>query len=207
MDPLQWDERYASTELVWSGEPNLFVREILGEVSPGKILDLACGEGRNAIWLAERGWTATGADFSRVGIEKAAALAAQRGVEVRWIRSDATQDRIDDSFDYVLLCYLQLRPEDLRSALTLALSSLLPGGHIVIIAHARDNLTQGVGGPQDPDVLMSAEEVAALLREIDPQINVLRADQPRREVAGTAESGQPRFAVDLVVYAEVGSHD
>ncbi len=99
MDPSQWDERYASTELVWSGEPNLFVREILGDVTPGRILDLACGEGRNAIWLAEKGWTVTGADFSQVGIAKAAALSAQRDIAVRWICADATRDRLDDTFD------------------------------------------------------------------------------------------------------------
>jgi SAM-dependent methyltransferase len=205
MDPSQWNERYATSELVWSGEPNLFVREVLGAVTPGRILDLACGEGRNAIWLAENGWKATGADFSQVGIDKAAALSAQRGVDVHWICSDATQDRINDTFDYVLVCYLQLSRDDLRAALTLALDTLEPGGRILIIAHARDNLTEGVGGPQDPAVLMSADEVVALLHNIEPEMKILRADQPVRMVSGPDPSAPPRSAIDLVVHAERGT--
>ena len=70
MDAEGWDERYAGSELVWSAEPNRFVAEVCAELSPGRALDLAAGEGRNAIWLASRGWTVTAADFSQAGLDK-----------------------------------------------------------------------------------------------------------------------------------------
>lgn len=209
MDAQHWDQRYATSDLIWSGEPNVFVREVLGDREPGRILDLACGEGRNAIWLAERGWQATGIDFSGVGIDKAAALADQRGVGVEWIRADATDpgldERIAGRFDTVLLCYLHLTPAPMRAALRRALTAAAPGGRVLIIAHARDNLSHGVGGPQDPEVLMSAEEVATALGEIAAEMHLSsridRADQPTREV-NTPEGS--RQAIDLLVEMTVG---
>ena len=85
-----WNERYRRAELLWTAEPNrLFAAEV-GELVRGRALDLACGEGRNAVWLAERGWTVTAVDFSDVAIEKAARLAASRGVHVEWVVADVT---------------------------------------------------------------------------------------------------------------------
>ena len=72
MDANAWNDRYETAELVWSAAPNQFVVEVLADEPPGIGLDLACGEGRNAIWLAEQGWTMTGADFSAAGLAKAA---------------------------------------------------------------------------------------------------------------------------------------
>ena len=66
-----WNERYASHDLVWGIDPNRFVKEAFADRTPGRVLDLACGEGRNALWLASRGWTATGVDFSRVALARA----------------------------------------------------------------------------------------------------------------------------------------
>ena len=77
MDAAAWDERYAATELVWSAGPNQFVEQELADLPPGRALDLACGEGRNARWLAERGWQVTAMDFSPVAIEKGRRLAEQ----------------------------------------------------------------------------------------------------------------------------------
>ena len=87
----QWNERYSSEELVWGIEPNRFLAEELGDAEPvGRVLDLACGEGRNAIWLAERGFEVTAVDFSEVAIERARGLAGRRGVDVEWICADVT---------------------------------------------------------------------------------------------------------------------
>ena len=79
--PDDWDRRYAEPQLVWSAEPNRFLVEELAGLPPGRALDLACGEGRNAIWLARRGWEVTGVDFSGVAIDKAGRMAAEAGVE------------------------------------------------------------------------------------------------------------------------------
>ena len=78
MDSNVWDERYAGDDLVWSAQPNRFLVVEVETLPPGRALDLACGEGRNAVWLAERGWDVTGVDFSNVGLDKARRLADAR---------------------------------------------------------------------------------------------------------------------------------
>src|SRR6201996_8978966 len=88
MDQTAWDERYAGPELVWGSGPNRFVADELDTLPPGRAIDLGTGEGRNAIWLAERGFTVTAVDFSRVGLARAAGLAAARGVSVGWGHAD-----------------------------------------------------------------------------------------------------------------------
>lgn len=87
-DAAAWDERYASAELVWGAEPNRFLPPEVAGLRPGRGVDLACGEGRNAIWLARQGWTMTGVDFSEVGISKARRLAAHAGVTVDLVVDD-----------------------------------------------------------------------------------------------------------------------
>ena len=83
-----WNERYAGRELVWTADPNrLFAAEV-ADLPAGRALDLACGEGRNAVWLAERGWRVTAVDFAAVGLAKARELAASRDVEVEWVHAD-----------------------------------------------------------------------------------------------------------------------
>ena len=88
MNSAHWDQRYAGRELVWTSEPNRFLVQEVDGLTPGRALDLATGEGRNAIWLAERGWQVTGVDFSKVGLDKARQLANARGVHAEWILAD-----------------------------------------------------------------------------------------------------------------------
>jgi SAM-dependent methyltransferase len=75
MHAAEWDARYAGKNLVWEAEPNRWVVEVCAGLPPGRALDLACGEGRNALWLARQGWRVTGVDFSRVALERAGDLA------------------------------------------------------------------------------------------------------------------------------------
>jgi ubiquinone/menaquinone biosynthesis C-methylase UbiE len=86
-----WEERYGTEELIWKAEPNRFLVEELEAVPPGRALDVACGEGRNAVWLALKGWRVTGADFSRSALAKAQRLATDRGVEVTWVEADVVE--------------------------------------------------------------------------------------------------------------------
>lgn len=195
MDAVSWDERYAAAELVWSAEPNRFVVEVFDGRPPGRVVDVACGEGRNAIWLAKKGWSVTGADFSAVAIERARTLAAEAGVEVDWRVDDATTWQPDEGmFDAVLLCYLQLPAEQLAEVMARARAALAPGGEVVVIAHARDNLTRGVGGPRDPAVLPTPDEVVGYLDGLE----VRRAGHVLRPVQ--TPDGE-REAVDLLVVA------
>ena len=109
MDSASWDRRYEGSELVWSAKPNRFLVAEAETLAPGRAIDLACGEGRNAVWLAERGWQSVGVDFSEVGLQKARELANSRGVNVEWVVADLLGYRPDPhEFDLVLVFYLQL---------------------------------------------------------------------------------------------------
>lgn len=178
MDAEAWDERYATDELVWSAEPNRFVAEELSDLPPGRAVDLAAGEGRNAIWLARRGWRVTAVDFSAVALDKGARLAGE--TEVEWVVGDATEWRAEQPLDLALIAYLQLPAAQRRAAHRNAVESLRPGGTFLLVAHDSTNLAEGTGGPQDPTVLMSAEDVLADLDGID--IDVARAGRVAREV-------------------------
>lgn len=181
MDAEAWDARYAATELVWSAEPNQFVATELADLPPGRALDLAAGEGRNAIWLARRGWTVTAADFSQVALDKGRQLAGDTAV--RWVRADATTWNEPAAYDLVLLAYLQLPEAERRAAVRAAYASVVPGGTFFFVAHDSTNLTEGTGGPPDPAVLMTAEDVLADLADLgEPTYDVLRAGRVARVV-------------------------
>jgi len=200
MDARSWDERYATTGLVWSGSANQFVADELAGLPPGRALDLAAGEGRNALWLAERGWQVTAVDFSQVGLHKGRVLAEQHGLDVNWVCADAlTFDAGPDAFDLVVLAYLQLVADERRTAVRAAFGSLRPGGTFFLVAHDSTNLTEGTGGPSDPSVLFTAEEV---LEDLDGErFEVQRAERvPRVVQPDEAHRGEPaRTAYDALV--------
>lgn len=190
MDAHAWDERYAASELVWSRGPNRFVAEELAELEPGIAVDLGGGEGRNAIWLAERGWSATTVDFSQVALDKGRRLAGDLALD--WVCADATTWRPDRPVDLVVVAYLQLAAAQRRLAVRSAVQMLRPGGTLLLVAHDTTNLIEGTGGPQDPAVLMSAEDVLDDLEGIE--VEVVRAGRVAREV--TAASGHHEHAGD-----------
>jgi SAM-dependent methyltransferase len=162
MDKSTWDRRYAEREFVWTVEPNrLLVQEAEG-LRPGRALDLACGEGRNAVWLAEHGWQVTGVDFAAVGLEKARRLASARGVEAEWIAADLLEYRPEPrSFDLVLVLYLQLPASERKPVLRAAANAVADDGTFLVVAHDSSNLENGYGGPQHAEVLYTAKEVVA----------------------------------------------
>ena len=174
-----WNARYAQKELVWSAEPNrLFAAEVAG-LPPGRALDLACGEGRNAVWLAERGWRVTGVDFSDVALAKAAELAAARGVDAEWVVADLLDYEPEPrSFDLVAVLYLQLSRDDVLHAVRAAVKAVAPGGMLVVLAHDTTNLTAGHGGPKDAAVLYTAADVVPELGDME----VERAEAVERTV-------------------------
>jgi SAM-dependent methyltransferase len=197
VDQRQWDERYASTELVWTAEANRFVVEELAGLAAGRALDLGTGEGRNAIWLAERGWQVTAVDFSAIGLAKAAELAAGRGVTgIRWVEADLRGYQPGPAvYDLVLLAYIHLPPDEFGALLQMAASALAPGGTLLVVGHDVDNIAHGHGGPQDPRVLHRVPDVVAAL----PGLAIQRAEQARRPVL--TDDGE-RTAIDTVVRAQ-----
>ena len=155
----EWDDRYATTELIWGAEPNQFLVREVADLNPGKALDLATGEGRNAIWLAKRGWAVTGVDFSAVALGKAREIAADVGVAVEWVDADVIEyEPAPAAFDLVTILYRHLERPERRRVLAAASRSVVPGGTLLIVGHDLDNLTRGYGGPQDPARLWVAAE-------------------------------------------------
>lgn len=183
-DASYWDERYAASENVWGARPNRWVEQEVADLAPGRALDLACGEGRNALWLSARGWTVLAVDFSVVALDKGRAAEPVAG-HVQWIHADATAYRPAAPVDLALLCYLQVPATERRAAITNAATALAPGGTLLVIAHDSRNLAEGTGGPKDPDVLYTAADVVTDLAEADERLDILRADVVRRPIDGT----------------------
>jgi SAM-dependent methyltransferase len=195
MEREDWDRRYGGTELIWTAQPNRFVVEELGELPPGRALDLGAGEGRNAVWLAERGWRVTAVDFSPVALEKGRRLAQARGVTVDWALADLRGYQAEPAaYDLVLVAYLHLLPAERAAVLAGAVAAVARHGTFLLVGHDLANLTEGVGGPQDPAVLYTSEAIVA---ELDG-LTVRRAERVRRPVDTVAEMAE---AVDTLVLA------
>ncbi|PWU45728.1 class I SAM-dependent methyltransferase [Micromonospora globispora] len=197
MDSRAWDERYASApELVWTAEPNRFVVEEVSNLSPGRAIDLAAGEGRNAVWLAQQGWEVTAVDFSPVAIERGRELARQRNVTVDWQVADVTEYTPPaDGFDLVLIAYLHLPATDIATVLSRARDAVRAGGRVLVVGHDVANLSGGTGGPQNPDILLTPEAVVKGL----PGLRIRRAETAPRPVN---VDGRTVDALDTVVVAE-----
>ncbi len=155
MNAGDWDRRYLAAERLWSTGPNLFVADRLGDLSPGSGLDLASGEGRNAIWLAERGWEMTAVDFSQVAVERGRALSDK----VEWQVADVLDWEPGRVYDLVVIAYLQLVESELERVVSRSAGWLVPGGELFMIGHDRSNIEHGYGGPQVPEVLWDKDQL------------------------------------------------
>lgn len=196
MDASDWDSRYAGADLVWSTEPNVWVRELCSPLRPGRALDVAAGEGRNALWLAERGWTVTATDFSPVAVTRMGELADHRlgtadRERLQAVVADATAPAPGTAYDLVLFSYLHLPREQWERALSAGVSATAPGGLVVVVAHARRNLTEGVGGPQDAAILLDPEDLLASSAGLPVAVELA-------QVRSRAVEGAPRPALDTV---------
>jgi SAM-dependent methyltransferase len=174
MDPETWDERYRATDRLWSEGPNMFVADRLGPAEPGVGIDVASGEGRNAIWLAERGWDMTAVDFSEVAVERGRSASDK----VDFVVADILSWEPDKTFDLALIAYLHLPPCQMREAVRRVVGWLNPGGELFLIGHDVSNLEDGHGGPQVPEIL---NEVEAILEWIEG-MDVIEAQVVRRPV-------------------------
>ena len=196
MDREAWDRRHRDKDFVWHLDPNRFLVPEVEGLTPGRALDLAAGAGRNAVWLATRGWAVTAVDWSEVALDKGRRLAEHQAVEVEWVLADLREwEPPVPAFDLVIVTYLQ-PPADVRALVwRKAAGAVAPGGRLIVIGHDVANLTEGWGGPQDPAHLYTAQEVADVVGD---DLEVVRAERVlRRE---EAEDGV-HHAVDNIVVA------
>lgn len=196
MRAADWDEKWRGRlDDQLTRRPSRFLVSAVEGAEPGRALDLACGAGRHARWLAERGWQVTAVDFSAVALAEARRLAAAQGLDVEWIEADVLAwEPPAQAFDLVLLLYLQLPAHELRAVLGHAVRALAPGGRLVVVGHHSDNLEHGHGGPSSAAVLYTEAEVEACLDGLE----IERAERVWRPVE-TAEG--ERQAIDAVVVA------
>jgi SAM-dependent methyltransferase len=190
LDASAWDERYRSADRLWSSSPNIFVADRLGTIFPKTGIDLAAGDGRNAIWLAEKGWSMTAVDFSEVAVDVGKSISNQ----VEFVVGDVRTWKTDGRFDLVLISYLHLPAGEMESVVSAAGSWLMPGGELFMIGHDRSNIEDGTGGPQVPEILWDVGEMTSWAADL----TLIEAQVVRRPV--TTENGQV-FARDALIRA------
>ena len=195
-----WDERYAGPDRVWSGRPNaVLVAEAAG-LRPGRALDLGCGEGGDAIWLAEQGWEVTAVDFSETGLARAAEHATERGVAERitWQHADLrtwTPQRA--AYDLVTSHFLHLLDGGMVEATRRMAAAVAPGGTLLVVGHHPDDAHTGLRWSA-PGVLFTADD---LLPAVDPERFDVRAEARRRAEGGHGHGHEEQTVTDAVLVA------
>ncbi|HEY3773916.1 MAG TPA: class I SAM-dependent methyltransferase [Solirubrobacteraceae bacterium] len=172
-EPASWDERYASEEQLWSGNPNAqLVAEVSG-LTPGTALDVGCGEGGDVIWLASQGWEVTGADFSANGLARAARHAEQAGVadRIEWWQVDARTFAADDRrFDLVTTHFLHPPDGGMADVARRLSEAVAPGGHLLVVGHAPSHRFTHLGESARRAMFLAADLVPALPEEFEPLV-------------------------------------
>jgi hypothetical protein len=193
-----WDARFAGDDYVYGTEPNDFLVEQVAHLPiGGRVLCLAEGEGRNAVWLARQGFAVTAIDSSSVGLAKAARLAEQYRVTIEFVHADLTDFAIaPDSFDAIASIWCHL-PQPLRSQVhAAAAAGLRSGGVFLLEAYTPRQLALGTGGPQVVDLLVEPSELAAEL----PGLDAVLVHEIEREIhEGALHDGRSAVAQAIFV--------
>jgi SAM-dependent methyltransferase len=196
VDARDWDRRWEGKRLHAGGEPSPVVVAALESLAAGTALDLGCGAGRHAVWLAERGWRVTAVDFSTEALRQGRGRASERGVEIDWVESDllAYEPRTA-AFDLVLLAYVHVPADERRAILARAAAAVAPDGTFLLVGHDLTNIGTGAPGPTSPAVLYTSDDIVAELAGLA----IARAGQVTRTVE--TEDGTTVEAVDALVLA------
>lgn len=202
MDRHGWDERYSIDGQTFTPQPNrLVVAEVAG-LTPGTALDLAAGEGRHARWLASLGWRVVAVDFSAAGAAKARVADTAAGADVAWVVADVHRLLLPQGrFDLVLAAFFHPSPDEREALYRQVARALVAGGTFVQVSYDITNLTQGTGGPQDPDILIRTGEVAWLLERLG--FSVTRAETVPLKVP-TSDGGEVDVVNAVVVASAEG---
>lgn len=182
-DEQSFEEMYRSTDALWSGRPNAQLVAEAADLPPGTALDIGCGEGADAVWLAARGWRVTAVDFAATALQRAAAHATAAGEDVaariEWVRADVTRWVPEPgAFDLVSAQFMHLLPDARRALFARLADAVRPGGQLLLVGHDFSDIAAGANRPHEPERFFTADEVAGAL---DPSAwEVLVADaRPR----------------------------
>ncbi|HJX76721.1 class I SAM-dependent methyltransferase [Glutamicibacter sp.] len=198
-----WENHYGQSERVWSGNVNKVLADTVADLPVGRSLDFGCGEGADVLWLASKGWKASGVDISATAVKRAQADAAKHDLsesQARFITADLTTWTTDEQFDLVTLSFFQApfefpRAETLQSAASL----VAPGGHLLAVSHAAAPSWTTNEQMAQHSFPSPESELAAL--DLDPQQwNILRAEIAERPIADP--EGNPATLQDTVVFVQ-----
>jgi SAM-dependent methyltransferase len=193
---VDFDALYAGDEPVWSGEPNGALIDEIADAEPGRALDVGCGEGADAVWLAQRGWQVSALDIAAAALDRARQRAMQAGVEVRWLHHGLLDAPLEpESFDLVSAQYPALRHTADDAAIRALLSLVAPGGTLLVVHHADIDLDEARAHGVDPSLYVSPEDVRAAL---DENWDVLVNERRPRTIRGGAGA---HHSHDLVLKA------
>jgi SAM-dependent methyltransferase len=196
-DPQEfWERLYGERDQVWSGRVNAVLEQEAEGLAPGRALDLGCGEGGDALWLADRGWQVTAVDISPTALARAAAEAARRGVVVDWQRADLAEELPPGPYDLVSAQFLQSPVALPRSeVLRRAAAEVAPGGTLLVVGHAAP--PPWSQHQPDPALMPTAAEVLAQLALPQQEWEAVRVEQAGRSATGP--DGQVGELVDSIV--------
>ncbi len=176
MDAADWDRRWADNR-GFPHEPNPLLVELASPLVAGRALDLAAGAGRNALWLAQRGWRVTAVDFSRVGLERAASHATELGLELDCVHVDLYDySPPAGRFDLALIAYMHPQTDKRAAVFAAAAEAVAPGGHLLVTGFDVTDPHEG-GGPADPDRRFSPKRLSGAF----PGIELERCERVTRE--------------------------
>jgi SAM-dependent methyltransferase len=210
-EETEWDQRYASTEQVWSGQPNGSLVTEVDQLVAGRALDVGCGEGADAVWLARHGWEVSALDVSEVALGRAADAADRAGVKVQWMHAGLLDaPLVPGTFDLVSAHYPALRHTPDHAAEHALIRAVAPGGVLLVVHHALDHHALDHHADLDTEVAeahgfnpadyVSPGDVAALL---DETWQVAFDSRRARDVPTGAGAGH---AYDVVLRAQRTPH-
>jgi len=192
-----WNARYGSEEYAYGTSPNDFLVEVAGRIPPGRVLCLAEGEGRNAVFLAEHGYQVLGVDASAAGLGKARRLAESRGVTMETVMTDLAEFDIQPGYWSGIVSIFAHLPKDLRQRLhRQAVEGLVEGGALVLEAYTPQQIALGTGGPPVAELTMTADTLRKELRGLDFEI----AREIEREVHEGAFHSGPSAVVQILAF-------
>ena len=194
---VDWDQRYADAEQVWSGEPNGALVSEVRDLGPGTALDVGCGEGADAIWLAARGWRVMAIDVSELALQRAATAAERSHTNVEWIHAGLLDAALPSTgFDLVSAQYPALLHTSEHDAERRLIAAVAPLGHLLVVHHADIDIEQAKAHGFDPANYVSVSDVASLL---DESWQVTFDERRPRFVHSGAGSGHSH---DIVLHAQ-----
>lgn len=173
--PKFWNDLWADIEDCGSGSDQILAEQV-ERLTPGRAMEIGCGTGGNAVWLAKNGWRVTAVDHSVVAIEKGKQLAAEQGVNVEFVVADASTYQPQSQYDLITCFYIQLFPPQRANLLAILSKALVPGGTLLFISHDKASPPAG-WSEEDLLSLTTPEEIVAELPELQiEQALVLSSD-------------------------------